>query len=182
MNTVTCAGRPFYIRYYSPESPFFYSVPRQVASLSQEKRHTPLCILTNLWKHTIMLVWCQASTGKLSSLNCGIILPWSPPSKLHPALTASSFPACLQPTQCPALKSPALILRINKPCAEQCSQRRLFSAPLCFFSLPRSQSEMSSEKAFPPLRPGQIERAWAALLIRLETSWSHGDAVWLFTL
>lgn len=41
------------------------------------------------------------------------------------------------PHCCPALKSPALILGINKPCAEQCSQRRLFSAPLCFF-LPSS--------------------------------------------
>lgn len=31
----------------------------------------------------------------------------------------------------PALKSPALILRINKPCAEPCSRPRLFSAVLC---------------------------------------------------
>lgn len=34
---------------------------------------------------------------------------------------------------------------------------------------------------FPPLRPGQIERAGAALLIRLETSWSHGDTLWPLT-
>lgn len=35
------------------------------------------------------------------------------------------------------------------------------------------------KKRFPSLRTGQIERAWAALLIRLETSWRHGDAGWI---
>lgn len=83
----------------------------------------------------------------------------------------------------PALWSPALILQINKPCAERCSRpgyfqpsplRSPFPGPKCLCK--KCPPPPPHTHTLLPLRPGQIERAWAALLIRLETSWSHSDA------
>lgn len=74
----------------------------------------------------------QSELRHHSSSVSSSLTPSSSLSHSYSPLPASQ-PASLQPTQSQALKSPALILRINKPCAERCSQPRLFSAPLCFF-------------------------------------------------